>query len=60
MFVFDGEIGVKLFKVQEVMKDSNHPIEASLAPLATLGIDEGAVNSIITSVYADVANPFRC
>ena len=59
VFVRDGELGVKLFKVQEVMHDGMHKIEANLTPLATLGIDEGAVNNIIKSAYADVANPFR-
>ena len=59
VFVRDGELGVKLFKVQEILKDGKHTIEANLAPLVTLGVDEGAVTSIITSVYADVANPFR-
>ena len=59
VFVRDGELEVKLSKVEEVMEDDKHTIEANLAPLATLGTDEGAVNSIITSVYADIANPFR-
>jgi hypothetical protein len=59
VFVRDGERGVKLFNVCEIMQDGKHKIDPNFVELQNLGLDQDAVKKIIAAVYAEVDKPFR-